>query len=183
MSSEHFKRTSLHLVRLKIFDRWIKCLLEDIYIKFRETELVEIWQLNRVWIHGWLRMQECTQRWIWNLQLPTVQLSNNKYINGILGGTLDLGRDPFNQNFRKFRSNRKSFEKTGPPFEVVLFSRSDRSEFWLNGSRPWLDCNQRSDIWIFGRDIAWRCSASLCTDARAIFRPTCAFSTVTERTK
>ena len=34
------------------------------------------------------------------------------------------------------RSNRKSFEKTGPPFQVVLFSRSDRSEFWLNGSRP-----------------------------------------------
>ena len=26
------------------------------------------------------------------------------------------------------RSNRKSFEKTGPPFEVVLFSRSDRSD-------------------------------------------------------
>ena len=34
------------------------------------------------------------------------------------------------------RSNRKSFEKTGPPFEVVLFSRSDRLEFWSNGSRP-----------------------------------------------
>ena len=34
------------------------------------------------------------------------------------------------------RSNRKSFEKTGPPFEMVLFSRSDRLEFWLNGSRP-----------------------------------------------
>ena len=34
------------------------------------------------------------------------------------------------------RSNRKSFEKNGPPFEVVLFSRSDRLEFWLNGSRP-----------------------------------------------
>ena len=34
------------------------------------------------------------------------------------------------------RSNRKSFGKTGPPFEVVHFSRSDRSEFWLNGSRP-----------------------------------------------
>ena len=34
------------------------------------------------------------------------------------------------------RSNRKSFGKTGPPFEVVLFSRSDRLEFWLNGSRP-----------------------------------------------
>ena len=36
------------------------------------------------------------------------------------------------------RSNRKSFEKTGPPFEVVYFSRSDRSEFRLNGSRS---CN------------------------------------------
>ena len=34
------------------------------------------------------------------------------------------------------RSNRKSFEKTGPPFEVDYFSQSDRSEFWLNGSRP-----------------------------------------------
>ena len=34
------------------------------------------------------------------------------------------------------RSNRKSFEKTGPPIEVDHFSRSDRSEFWLNGSRP-----------------------------------------------
>ena len=34
------------------------------------------------------------------------------------------------------RSYRKSFEKTGPPFEVDHFSRSDRLEFWLNGSRP-----------------------------------------------
>ena len=33
-------------------------------------------------------------------------------------------------------SNRKSFEKTGPPFEVDHFSRSDRLEFCLNGSRP-----------------------------------------------
>ena len=39
------------------------------------------------------------------------------------------------------RSNRKSFEKTGPPFEVVHFSRSDRLEFWLNGSRPKLYFN------------------------------------------
>ena len=37
------------------------------------------------------------------------------------------------------RSNRKSFEKTGPPFEVDHFSRLDRLEFRLNGSRPmWL---------------------------------------------
>ena len=28
------------------------------------------------------------------------------------------------------------FEETGPPFEVDHFSRSDRSDFWLNGSRP-----------------------------------------------
>ena len=34
------------------------------------------------------------------------------------------------------QSNRKSFEKTGPAFEVDHFSRSDRLEFWLNGSRP-----------------------------------------------
>ena len=34
------------------------------------------------------------------------------------------------------RSNRKSFEKTGPPFDVDHFSRSDRLELWLNGSRP-----------------------------------------------
>ena len=45
------------------------------------------------------------------------------------------------RNFRpkrngSVRSNRKSFEKTGPPFEVDHFSRSDRVDFWLNGSRP-----------------------------------------------
>ena len=56
-------------------------------------------------------------------------------LNSNLQNKGDLGRDPFNQNFRKFRSNRKSFEKTGPPFGVIYFSRSDRLEFWLNGSR------------------------------------------------
>ena len=34
------------------------------------------------------------------------------------------------------RSYRKSFEKTGPPFEVDHFSWSDWLGFWLNGSRP-----------------------------------------------
>ena len=39
------------------------------------------------------------------------------------------------------RSNRKSFENAGPLFEVDHFSRSDRLEFWLNGSRPIIsDC-------------------------------------------
>ena len=35
------KRTSLHLVRFKIFE-WIKYIRRLSYIKFRETELVEI---------------------------------------------------------------------------------------------------------------------------------------------
>ena len=43
------------------------------------------------------------------------------------------------------RSNRKSFEKTGPPFEVDHFSRSDWSEFWLNGSRPMFYVVSRED--------------------------------------
>ena len=33
-----------------------------------------------------------------------------------------IGRDPFNQN--SDRSNLKSFEKTGPPFEVDQFFRN-----------------------------------------------------------
>ena len=53
-------------------------------------------------------------------------------------------RDPNNQNFRKFRSKTQwigsvqaeKFRKTGLPFGVNHFSRSDTSEFWLNGSRP-----------------------------------------------
>ena len=46
------------------------------------------------------------------------------------------------------RSNRKSFEKTGPPFEVVLFSRSDRLEFWLNGSRPIFDLTNHESCYL-----------------------------------
>ena len=58
-------------------------------MKFRETELVEISQPNRVWIHGSLQMQEFRdESEIYNCQW--IQLLNNKFINGILGGTLDL---------------------------------------------------------------------------------------------
>ena len=54
------------------------------------------------------------------------------------------GRDPFNQNFRKFPSKTQwigsvqpeKFRRNGPPFKVDQFSRSDRLEFWLNGPRP-----------------------------------------------
>ena len=85
----------------------------------------------------------------------TQSFSNNKHKGNLLGGQSahrctcgqhlhvrieTQGAIHSTKNFRKFngsvRSNRKSFEKTGPPFEVDLFSRSDRSEFWLNGSRP-----------------------------------------------
>ena len=37
----------------------------------------------------------------------------------------------------RFGSDRKRFEKIGPPIEVDHFSRSDRLEFRLNGSRPY----------------------------------------------
>ena len=36
----------------------------------------------------------------------------------------------------RFGPTGKVSKKTGPPFEVGHFSRSDQSEFWLNGSRP-----------------------------------------------
>ena len=65
------------------------------------------------------------------------------------------------------RSNRKSFEKTGPPFEVVLFSRSDRLEFWLNGSRPKIplkvrvldtdDLKQKTSLFSVQGKSAWYC--------------------------
>ena len=56
----------------------------------------------------------------------------------------DLGRDPFYQNFRKFRSKTQwigsvqpeKFRKNRSTFWGGPLSRSDRSEFWLNGSRP-----------------------------------------------
>ena len=39
------------------------------------------------------------------------------------------------------QSNRNRFEKTGPPFEVDHFSRSDRLEFWLNGFAHFNSCS------------------------------------------
>ena len=81
MSSEYFTKTSLYLVRLKMLEN----LLKDINIKFRKTELVEILQLLRVWIHSSLSMQECRdESEIYNYQ--HIQVSNNKFIDGILGG-------------------------------------------------------------------------------------------------
>ena len=64
------------------------------------------------------------------LAVLTVDAIHSTKISGNFGPKLD----------GSVRSNRKNFEKTGPPFEVVYFSRSDRSEFWLNGSRPVFVC-------------------------------------------
>ena len=56
-----------------------------------------------------------------------------------------MGRDPFNQSLWKFWSKTQwigsvqpeKFRKTGPPEKVDHFSWSDRSKFWLSGSRLW----------------------------------------------
>ena len=46
---------------------------------------------------------------------------------------VSFGRDPFNQNFRKFWSKTQWI---GSVQQVDHFSRLDRLEFWLNGSPP-----------------------------------------------
>ena len=85
MSSEYVTRTSLYLdSRWKSLNGWN--FLKDIYIKFKETQLVEI--ASRV-IHGSLRMRECRDESEIH-KYQRIQLSNNKFINRILGGTLDL---------------------------------------------------------------------------------------------
>ena len=40
----------------------------------------------------------------------------------------------------RFGQTGKVSKKTGPPFEVDHFSQTDRSKFWLNGSRPHFHC-------------------------------------------
>ena len=65
-------------------------------------------------------------------QLTTWSQGNLHYIRGPIHSTKISGNFGPKLN-GSVRSNRKSFEKTGPPFEVDQFSRSDRLEFWLNG--------------------------------------------------
>ena len=84
-SCEYFVRTSLYLVRLKIFE-WIKFIirhLHQIQGNWAGRNFVTESRVNsRLITHA--RMQ----RWICNCR--RIQLSNNKFIKGILGGTLDL---------------------------------------------------------------------------------------------
>ena len=69
------------------------------------------------------------------------------------------GRDPFDQNFGpklsgSVRSNWKRFEETGPPFDVDRFSRSERSESSLNGSRSTKPLKREQIL-----SVPWRCTA------------------------
>ena len=75
------------------------------------------------------------------MQTPESKILNIESIMGAIHSTKISGNFGPKLN-GSVRSNRKSFEKTGPPFEVVLFSRSDRLEFWLNGSRPIIQKNK-----------------------------------------
>ena len=83
MSSEYFTRTSLYLVRLKIFE-WIKLLrrhLHQIQGNGAGRNFITASRVNsRLITHAKM------QRSIWNLQLATVQLLNNKFINGCWEG-------------------------------------------------------------------------------------------------
>ena len=63
-----------------------------------------------------------------NIYICDLRVKKTKYMIGAIYST------KISENFGpklngSVRSNRKSFEKTGPPFEVDHFSRSDRSEF------------------------------------------------------
>ena len=74
----------------------------------------------------WHQSEARTAATVWNWSGKTMGAIHSTKISGNFGPKLN----------GSVRSNRKSFEKTGPPFEVVHFSRSDRLEFWVNGSRP-----------------------------------------------
>ena len=89
MSSEYFTRTSLYLVRLKSLNGLN--FLEDVHLhqvqgNWAGRNFVTESHVNSQLIT--LRMQECRdESEIYNYQ--RIQLSNNKFINEILGGTLD----------------------------------------------------------------------------------------------
>ena len=74
----------------------------------------------------WYQSEARAAATVWNWSGKTMGAIHSTKISGNFGPKLN----------GSVRSNRKSFEKTGPPFEVVHFSRSDRLEFWVNGSRP-----------------------------------------------
>ena len=74
----------------------------------------------------WYQSEARAAETVWNWSGKTMGAIHSTKISGNFGPKLN----------GSVRSNRTSFEKTGPPFEVDHFSRSDRLEFWLNGSCP-----------------------------------------------
>ena len=68
MSSEYFTRTSLYLVRLKIFE-WIKFLRRHLH-QIQENGAGRNF-ITASGVNSWLITHARVQRSIWNLQLPT----------------------------------------------------------------------------------------------------------------
>ena len=91
--------------------------------------------------------------------MTALQLSHDSFERNWIGA---IHSTKISENFGpklngSVRSNRKSFENTGPPFEVDHFSRSDRLEFWLNGSRPRCPyCASRFRKTAVGRNFAFQ---------------------------
>ena len=91
-----------------------------------EKRQYQIQGLPRVWIHGSLRMQECTDESnIYNYQ--RIQLSNNKFINGIFGVRLTW----VDCNIIDNQANQKQFQtflkSTRILFQAKLFLNLSKS--------------------------------------------------------
>ena len=87
MSSEYVTRTSLYLDRLKIFE-WVKFLrrhLHQIQENWAGRNFITASRVNSRLIMQ-ARMQDQSEIYNWE----RIWLSNNKFISGFFGGTLDL---------------------------------------------------------------------------------------------
>ena len=81
MSNEYFRE--LPCIKLDWKSLNEKNFFEDIYIKFRETELAEISQLPRVWIHHYYACKNA------EMNLKSTTTNGFNFLNGTLEGTLD----------------------------------------------------------------------------------------------
>ena len=98
------------------------------YFFFCYSAVVLGWSCGKPNLHQRHSVHFGTQqkRWAWEPGQESLGAIHSTKISG------NFGPKPNGS----VRSNRKSFEKTGPPFEVDHFFRSDRLELWSNGSRP-----------------------------------------------
>ena len=124
-----------------------------------------------------LLLHGCQRNSFWNCQTDSQMYTfsdqiNWQFVQILMGSKGAIHSTKLTGNFGpklngSVWSNRKSFEKTGPPFEVVLFSRSDRLEFWLNGSCPKIplkvrvldtdDLKQKTSLFSVQGKSAWYC--------------------------